>query len=138
MAFADIERAVVSRMRDNWIETPLAIDNDEYEPDGSVAAWVRLAVRHGSSINAALGAAIVAGPGMVRRPGQVIVQVFVRRKAGATRAQELADLVSDLFQNRTFSGVRCYETSSITVGERNGWFQLNAQTFFAFDEVIAA
>lgn len=133
MAFADIERAILDRFAERWTDTTdFAYDNDRYEPSATTEEWVRLSIRNGSSINAALGGALV------RRPGVIIVQVFVKAKTGLVRAMELADAVGEIFENTTFDGVRCYETSAIDAGTRDGWRQVNATTVYIYDEVQAA
>lgn len=136
MDWADAERAIIFRMQANWHETDLAIGNDEYEPTGVTEEFVRLWTRFGTANNAALGAAIVNGPGYIRHPGTIIVQLFVRPKTGTVRLSQLGAAVSCIFLNERFDGIRCYETSLIFASERtpDGWYQANATTFFEFEQ----
>ena len=138
MDSADAQRAIHSRVAYNWTETPLCYANDGYQPPSTINEWVRVTVAQGTASASAIGRAIVGGPGAVRHPGNIIVQIFVRPDTGTTRAKELAALVTQIFQHETFDGVRCFETSVITVGEFRGWWQTNVTTAFFFDERKAA
>ena len=140
MGYPDAIRAIIARFQTNYFETDISIGDDGYEPSGATAEYVRLWVLTGSAANAALGAGIASGPGYVQHPGTINVQIFVRPRAGQIRLAEIAELISDVFQNTNFDDVKCYETSLIFANDRtpDGWIQANAITVFTFDERKAA
>ncbi|HFI6571322.1 TPA: electron transfer flavoprotein subunit beta, partial [Escherichia coli] len=69
---------------------------------------------------------IGAGP-VVYRTGIIIIQLFVPAGSGSKLITETADKLRELFEFQDDDRLSYQAVSSIAVGEKNGWFQLNLQ-----------
>ena len=90
--------------------------------------WVRVKVNWGDTRGASIPAS------RWRTAGVFQVQIFVPKGTGITAAMALGDAVSAAMQGITVSEIRLRATSLRPVGVDDGWYQLNANTPFVFDE----
>ena len=65
--------------------------------------------------------------GVVYRTGIIIIQLFVPAGSGSKLITETADKLRELFEFQDDDRLSYQAVSSIAVGEKNGWFQLNLQ-----------
>lgn len=132
-AFLNIVRAVESRFAANFTAVPaanIAFDNVPF--DVPTTSWVRLVVNPGVSEQVAMGATK-----QFRHSGLITVQVFTPVDKGSQAAFDLADDVSEIWRGASFSGIIARVPSATVAGVRDGWFQINVDVPFYFDEYAA-
>ena len=61
------------------------------------------------------------------KDGIIIIQLFVPAGSGSKLITETADKLRELFEFQDDDRLSYQAVSSIAVGEKNGWFQLNLQ-----------
>lgn len=132
MGFAAVEKDIVSRFQSNWgTTTRWTTDGDVgFDPPNN-AAWVRVSVRDGDSEQVSLG-----NTPRFRHYGTIIIQVFVRRDSGSRLAKTHADTISAYYRNSTFGTptIYCRAPYITNVGEREGWYQVNVNIPYQWDE----
>ena len=118
MKFTEIRNTVISRMTAQTI-----IDGkDVLYPNGPTFDPSRLSNIPGQAGVNEIG----AGP-VVYRTGIIIIQLFVPAGSGSKLITETADKLRELFEFQDDDRLSYQAVSSIAVGEKNGWFQLNLQ-----------
>jgi hypothetical protein len=134
MGFAATEAIIVTRFNTEWTAAgrtePIQFDNQGDDNVVRDSAFVRLTVLPGDSRQVEFGI-----KRRWRRPGVVIVQIFVPTASGTGLVTELGDTVRDIFEGRTVSGVIFRATSLNRVGIDGAWLQYNATTPFQDDEL---
>lgn len=95
--------------------------------------WVRLSVLSGETRQASMGAATR----LKRTVGVVVVDIFVPAGDGDGLARRLGDLVADIFELRTVSGVVFRATTLERVGPDGPWLQWSASTPYQADSLRA-
>ena len=124
MTFTEIRNAVISRMTAQTVidgKDVLYPNGPTFDPSGKLI-WARL-----SNIPGLAGVnEIGAGP-VVYRTGIIIIQLFVPAGSGSKLITETADKLRELFEFQDDDRLSYQVVSSIAVGEKNGWFQLNLQ-----------
>jgi hypothetical protein len=126
MSFANERLAIEDRFIEYWRDTPVAWENVAFDTPNS-AAWVRFQVLNGSSGYRAIN-------GLKRHLGLIIVQVFVPKDTGTSKAREYADTVSQIFDSKKFSDVVCDVASVQTIGTDDIWHQVNVTVPYWRDE----
>ena len=139
MGFADTCQVIRERFNSQWPTlqptVPYTFDNQGKNDDDFPtrdAPWVRLTILDAEGQQVEMG-----GTRRWRRPGVVIVQVFVPAGDGDGQGAALCDTVRDIFEGRTISGVIFRATSRDRVGRGrdSAWMQWNASTPFQADEL---
>ena len=111
----------------NWIETPIAVDNAGFTPPAT-GSWVKLYVISGE------GNLISLGPNArTRNTGVISVQIYAELNSGVTDVRGLADQAAQIFQNESFDGITCRAASMEHIGEKDGRYQLNVNIPFQRD-----
>lgn len=100
-------------------ETPVAQDNVSFEPQ-SVTEYVRFVDDNAGARQVSLG----DNP-RFRYRGLVTVQAFLKPNTGTSRAMELFDLVTEIFRAQKVGSVQFEVPRMNTVGDRDGWYQVN-------------
>lgn len=113
--------------------TPYTFDNEIFDPPEGVS-WIRLSVRHTRSNQETLGG---LGARKFRRGGACIVQVFAPQGQGVRAADILAQQARAIFEGITLVTGSLWFTDVIVqeVGESEGWYQINVEALFDYDEV---
>lgn len=65
-----------------------------------------------------------------RRPGQMVVQCFTRRRVGLGPINRLADALSDHFQSWQVGHIECMEVGQQVVGYYEDFYQINVNVRF--------
>lgn len=139
MGFADTCQVIRERFNDQWPtlqpNVPYIFDNqgaNDADIPTRDSAWVRLTILDAEGQQVEMG-----NKRRWRKPGVVIVQVFVPAGTGDGLGAELCDTVRDIFEGRTISGVIFRATSRDRVGRGrdSAWMQWNASTAFQADEL---
>lgn len=97
------------------------------QPEGE--RWCRMNLLAGESNQAEMGAVKTH-----RNLGVMMVQIFIPLGEGTKPATDLADFIKTKFRSLSFSGVVFRTPSRITVGRREGVYQLNVSCPFFADE----
>lgn len=135
MGFAAYESTIRTRFDTEWQAQSPSIEYT-FDNAGELTEvpdnepWVRLTVLPGTAQQVEMG-----NTRRWRRPGVVVVQIFVPAASGTGLAQELGDRVRDIFEGRTVSGVVFRATSLSRVAIDGPWLQYNATTPFHADEL---
>ena len=120
----EIRNTVISRMTAQTVingKDVLYPNGPTFDPSGKLI-WARLSNIPGQAGVNEIG----AGP-VVYRTGIIIIQLFVPAGSGSKLITETADKLRELFEFQDDDRLSYQAVSSIAVGEKNGWFQLNLQ-----------
>lgn len=112
-------RAILAARMAEWTTTPICWPNTA-PLTAFNAPWVRFAVLSAGDVYEPLSA---GAP--VAEAGRVVVQVFVPSGSGDGTASMLADSIGDLFRNYTSNKLQCGAIKRQTIGDADGWYQLN-------------
>lgn len=126
MSFNNERLAIENRFKDRWVDTDIAWENIAFDMPNN-DEWVRLNILNGSSGYRAIN-------GLKRHLGIIIVQVFVPKDTGTSKAREYADMVSQIFDSKKFSDVVCDVASIETVGADDTFHQVNVTVPYWRDE----
>ena len=138
--FADFEKAVQTRMSEQWAagaypSLPVFYENYAHGMEAGDNSFIELILRDGE------GERISIPPAAIDRyAGVIIAQIFVRPRFGARIARQYADAVSEIFKWMQFetgqSGrITCKTPSIIPLGEVDGWIQINVSIPFQRDKI---
>lgn len=127
MSFDTLRQLVYTRFDGSWSGNNVSRGyNDDFNPPSS-GTWVRVTVVPFDTENANIGGTLQ------RTSGEIVVQCFAPVGSGDKILLDMCDEVKGIFQNAQFSGVDCYATNFVPVGESGDWFQFNANTEFKYD-----
>ncbi len=106
--------------------------NESFDPPTN-APWVRLAVLHLTGNQETLGE---TGNRRFRRAGIISIQVFVPEDSGLRGIDALIATARQVFEGKTLtSDIWCTDCNVYEVGVSDGWYQINVETDFAYEEV---
>lgn len=112
-------RAILAARMKTWATTPICWPNTDPLTSLNVP-WVRFSVlSNGDAVS------YITPGGTVAESGFVAVQVFVPSGTGDGTATTLSDSIATLFRNYSVSGVQCGTPRKQTVGDADGWYQIN-------------
>ena len=134
MSYEQERKTIEKRMRDNWdsFTVPVQYENVSVLKKGTqtlkdingLEKFVRL------TITPAGGEQIDVGGNADRYFGVITVQVFVKQGLGSAIVRKLVDEVYNIFNRQCFNGILCRTSTMDTIGEVNGWYQVNVNTPF--------
>lgn len=134
MSFQDERAAIESRFASAWASTTkVRYENVEFAEPKDRTAWVSFNIITGD------GRQITLGDNAVHRlPGVIVIQVFTVKDGGTAQARTLADQAAAVFRQAEFSSgnsgrILCRTPSILSVGVRDGWYQLNVKIPFIRD-----
>ena len=132
MSFAQAAKDIETRFSSNWGSTTRwTVDGDiSFKPPTS-GSWVRLNIADGDSLQVSLG-----NNPRFRHYGLIVAQVFVRGDLGARAARTHADTIASYYRNVNFGSpsIYCRAPRLINVGEHDGWYQMNVQIPYYWDQ----
>lgn len=133
--FADERRAIEERMAANFTAIPCRYENAPFQD--LKTPYCALWVRRGEGRQITLGDT----PQLQRWVGVIMVQVFVPVDTGTQAALQHADSIAAVFNRAEFSVansglIRCRVASLETVGDRNGWHQVNVTVPYQRDKIV--
>ncbi len=105
-----------------WTATTVKYENKNFAPPRNTS-YVALFILRGKSENAAVGGDFIRHPSNL-----VTVQIFVPVGTGTETAMGLGEAVRAIFENKAWDDLRFRTTYLQTVGDRDGWYQVNAIT----------
>src|SRR5690348_10060801 len=101
MPLLDVRSAVRGFLAANWLVTPVAFENEDYEPttdpNGARQPWVYVEIMGGLYEQLSIGAGS-AKANLWQAKGQVWLHVFVPSGSGADAAAGYADALAELFR----------------------------------------
>lgn len=133
---AEAREAIYLRFVTEWADrTPYTFENENYLPNRSDDAWVRLTVRHEDGGQETLGP---VGSRKFSRVGRVLVQVFANPDEGLGRTDGLLQALREAFEGVTLVGttVRFAGVTVREVGQPDDehWFMSIMDAPFEYDE----
>ncbi len=115
---------IQSRFIDQWgTETEISFENKEIDIK-ALSEWVRLVVRNTDGGQESLGP---TGARKFEYKALVIVQIFTVIGSGTKRANQLAQLVRDIFEGVQFDEVVVDAVLVDEVGVDDKWYQINVE-----------
>jgi uncharacterized protein DUF4128 len=129
----DAREAMYQRFSTQWgSTTPVAFDNEKFEPPVGTS-WVRVSVRHQTAGQETLQ---VAGNRQFLRGGEAVVQVFAAQDRGTRAADLLAQQARAIFEGVALNsnGIRFTDVLVREIGESEGWYQVNVEATFQYQE----
>jgi hypothetical protein len=112
--------------------TPIAWDNDDFDPTKINVPWVRVSIQFSSGSIASIGG---VGDRFYRAFGIVFVQIFTLAGSNAKLNDTYAQMAKDVFKGVQLAGGLWFrETQVETVGPDGKWFQQNVSSEFQYDE----
>jgi hypothetical protein len=106
-------------------------DGEDYNPPVG-AAWVRISVRHFESRQWTLGG---IGERKFIRRGLVFLQFFLPGNKGARDSDALVTAARNIFEGVHLpSDIRFTSFENREIGRTDGWYQVNAEAYFEYDE----
>ncbi|OCP05001.1 MULTISPECIES: phage tail terminator-like protein [unclassified Ensifer] len=99
----------------NWSTTPIAFENDRFEPPTDAETWLFVEVFGDLFAQESIGAETQAA-NLWREAGQIYVHVMTPRGAGTRTARLYASQIADLFRGQEIAGV-VFRDASIGAGE---------------------
>lgn len=115
MNYADIRKVIESHFDANWdsVTYPVAWDNVQFNTPSD--AWVRITISYVGANNSSLGDLAT------QKIGIVAVQIFTPADLGTGEAYQMADLVTQVLQNKLLNGttgkIYTYATSIQVIGD---------------------
>lgn len=135
MSIADAVIAIRQRLDAGWIATPVVHESRAHQPNAD-QAFVLLEIAPSPSAFASIGAPDAR---LVRRPGAILVHVFVPLVEADPDSAARAHAVSaaQLYEGAGFAGVVCRAATVGSGAESGGVFWRVTVTIpFVFDEIV--
>lgn len=101
--------AFETRLRSAWSETPIAFENEGYEPDGTPHAFVYVEIIGENFRQESTGA---PRANLWIERGITLLHVLVPKGTGSREARGYADGLMNLFREQSINGVQIIEMSS--------------------------
>lgn len=114
--------------------TKVAFQNVEFNKPKNGESWVRFNILQGGGNQASIGAAVR----QYRHVGVITVQVFVKENGGSRAAKSLCDSAGNIFRGKSFEddNIVCRAPGITEVGSDDGWYQVNVDIPFYWDEFV--
>lgn len=133
--FAEERKAIEGRFSSNWTTTSIKYENVPFTQP--TTAWVALFIRNGAGGRNSIGTTTPRR----RFFGSIIIQIFVLPLSGSATARGYADTIAAIYRDASFAcgstgTIVCQEPAIETLGERNGWFQVNVTVPYRRDDVF--
>ena len=131
MSYAAALAAIIAHFDTNWAgTTEIAWPNVQFSSSG-VTEYVRVDINDGVDTQITVGNAANDW----RKFGVLIIQVFTELESGAKRSAELVDIVTNLYRGLQLSpSITFGEQDVVTVGQNDGFYQVNVEVEFHRDE----
>lgn len=121
--FNSTRQAIEARLAANWTTTPIRFENVPFQETG--APFVALYILDGEGRQISLGQSVTR-----RWVSVIILQIFTPSSTGTRIGKMYADSLGAIFDRAEFSAgnsgtIRCRIPSMHTVGDVEGWHQIN-------------
>lgn len=128
----DAREAIYQEFLTAWGATsPFTFENEAYTPTAGVS-WVRLSVRHNTSLQDSIGG---VGNRKFERSGRVFIQIFTPLDRGLRPADALTATARAIFEGVRVSGIVFYSPVIREIGPDGAWLQVNVECPFDYQEV---
>lgn len=116
MAHLDVVKAVEERLRLNFSECPVYMENAVTDTPDEAGAWLSLNFPYIGSEQATIGS-----PGLNRyhEEGSFRILLSIPRGEGTHKGRQWLDTIATLFRGVRFAGIRCYAPTSAVTDDRN-------------------
>ena len=119
-------RAIENVLLVNWTATDIDFDNVSTVPSRG-SEFIRLQIEWADAQRVSIG-------GKDRGYGFILVSIFTEVNIGTTTADSYADMIRDLYSNKSIGPVVCMSAVTQRVGQMDEWYQLNVRIPFTCDE----
>ena len=140
MSYALERQTIESRFNTQWAAaTPIAWDNVEYVPTPGTA-FVAISILNADAFQASIGG--IGGYGQLHRFNGIInINIFTPEGTGTATARGYADTAAAIFRSwsssiATSQKITCRSPYITSIGEKEGWYQLNVTVPFFRDEAF--
>lgn len=114
------------------LDTRVTFANEDFNPPVG-QSWTRLAMIHQTGNQETLQE---VGFRRFLREGIISVQLFFPLNDGLRNTDALIATARAIFEGRTLAGpIWCTDANVFEIGPSDGWFQVNIDTNFAYEEV---
>lgn len=138
MSFGTARNAINAAFDTAWADqTPVEWPNVEFTKPNPKSAWVRITVDGNLAGQAGFGDGVLH-----RNSGLIFVQVFIPDNDGPADADTYAQSAANALQYKRIDHIsggrplRTWGATQRTVGNQDGWYQVNVTIPFDYDEVI--
>ena len=121
MKFVTIHDYIVTRFKESWKSTKIREENIKFSTPSS--DYVGITVLFNPDANRNLGADRILG-------GLIDIDIYVKKGMGVKSLYQYVDDIVEIFENQTFNGVKCDESTITHVGEDAEWFKFKVSTKF--------
>lgn len=123
----EAREAIYARWAANWSD-PYVFDNEQFKES---VPWARFIVRNQLRRQITLGA---PGDRVFNDRGLIFIQIFEPGDTGTAVGDGLASTARGIFEGVSFSGIRCFASTTIEVGVEGKWFKRHVSTEFDYEE----
>ena len=114
---------------DDVVRIRVVFENSEGGDKSTLREWGRIVLREGVANSVSIGETILR-----RFTGVAIFSIFICQESGTKKARKIAGTLGNKFIGLRKDGLRVYTPYLNTVGKSEGWFQVNLNTPFEFDQ----
>ena len=127
----DIRAAIENRLRANWTDTAISIDNVTYTPSSNTA-FIRLFIEEVNSQQISLQTIPCH-----RITGFIHIPIMVPTGTGTQTARGYSDTLGDIFRNANFNDILCRSPKTVRVGDVGEHYQYSLMIDFWVDADLA-
>ncbi len=111
-----------------YTRTPVAWENVAYTPNPT-QAWVSFKITNTRGNFASVGI-----HARVRREGLINITVYVPKDTGTKAASEIADTITEIFENNQISDFWLFPADIVSSGNIDEWYSVAIIIRFEYDE----
>jgi hypothetical protein len=127
--FREAEKLIKTRLSLNWDISPIDFDNVTFHSEMG-EPFIRLQIDWVNVERRSISNKSRKGEGFI------LISVFVPSNLGTATAFEWADLIAVIFDNYRVDSLKFGVGRPQRIGDNKGWFQININTPFYFNECI--
>lgn len=113
-AYFDATTAIVERLQDMWLTTPIVISNTDYTPRAGVS-FVHCHVQWNNATQAAFGDTV----NLFRHEGEILIEVITPSDTGPGLGLQYADTIASIYRAASFDGVECKAPRVVSTNKVN-------------------
>ena len=126
--FEEAHLYIEDRLTDNWAETPIDLDNQEFTPIRGIS-FVRLQILWAVTNPTSIG-------GRVLGSGFIDISIFTPSGTGSRRAFRMADDIGAIFNKWQYLALKTGVANIQRAGNEKEWYQVKAIVPFTYEECV--
>lgn len=116
MSDAIVRKIIENRLKDNWVLTPIDLENFRFVPKRGISFISVVLSEDDSTKN---------GFQCTKRIYSLIIEVRVPKNTGSTTMDSYCTLLKELFEGHSEGNFNCFTGHSARVGNSRQWYQKN-------------